>query len=57
MIYKGAIGIAARYYGTKVITAVYKGAKLVWEAVSSCFGSGVWTSCKGWSDTDGWKEL
>lgn len=57
MIYNGTIGVAARYYGTKVITAVYKGAKLVWEAVSSCFGSGVWTSWKGWSDTDGWKEL
>ena len=57
MIYNGTIGVAARYYGTKAITAVYKGAKLVWEAVSSCFGSGVWISCKGWSDTDGWKQL
>ena len=57
MITKNHLTMQALYYGTKAITAVYKGAKLVWEAVSSCFGSGVWTSYKGWSDTDGWKEL
>lgn len=57
MIYKEGKELTERFFGTRVISAVYKGAKLVWEAVSSCFGSGVWTSCKGWSDTDGWKEL
>ena len=57
MIRKGDKEMQVRYHGSRVITAVYKGAKLVWAAVSSCFGSGVWTSCKGWSDTDGWKEL
>ena len=57
MIRKGDKEMQVRYHGSRVITAVYKGAKLVWEAVCSCFGSGVWTSCKGWSDTDGWKEL
>ena len=40
MIYKGGIEMSARYYGLKAVTAVYKGAKLVWEAISSCFGSG-----------------
>lgn len=57
MICKGDKEMQVRYHGSRVIAAVHKGAKLVWEAVSSCFGSGVWTSCKGWSDTDGWKEL
>jgi hypothetical protein len=56
MIYNGTIGVAARYYGAKAITAVYKGAKLVWEAVSSCFGGGMWMRDRAWKDTDGWKE-
>ena len=41
MIYKGGIEMSARYYGLKAVTAVYKGAKLVWEAMKN---------------TDGWKN-
>lgn len=47
---------SAVYYGTRIITAVYAGAKLVWSAVSSCFGSGFWRSERPWSRTDGWKR-
>lgn len=39
MIIKNSLSIQARYYGTKTISAVYYGAKLVWEAITSCFGS------------------
>lgn len=56
MIYKGGIEMSARYYGLKAVTAVYKGAKLVWEAISSCFGSGMWLNERAWKDGDGWKE-
>lgn len=56
MIRKGNLEMAARYYGGKAVIAVYKGARLVWEAVSSCFGSGMWLSGRAWKDTDGWKE-
>lgn len=56
MIYNGTIGVAARYFGTKAITAVYKGAKLIWEAIRSCFGKGCWIEGKPWVDSDPWKE-
>lgn len=56
MIYKGSKDVSARYFGKKVVTAVYKGARLVWEAVSSCFGSGMWSGQRAWKDLDGWKN-
>lgn len=46
----------ARYYGGKAVSAVYYGAKLVWEAISSCFGSGYWINNRPWSDTDAWRN-
>lgn len=48
--------ISAVYYGEKAITAIYKGAVLVWEAVSSCFGRGFWMNLLPWSNEDGWKN-
>lgn len=56
MIYLRNIEMSTRYYGSKAIIAVYKGAKLVWEAVKSCFGKGAWFNNKGWSNKDGWKN-
>ncbi len=56
MISKNNIELSARYYGTKTITAVYKGARLVWEAITSCFGSGMWLNLRAWKNTDGWKN-
>ncbi len=56
MIYKNGKELSARYIGTRAIDAVYKGASLIWEAVSSCFGSGLWNNDKPWSNTDGWRN-
>ncbi len=56
MIYKGSIEMSARYFGSQAIMAVYKGAKLVWEAITSCFGSGMWLNERAWKDSDGWKD-
>lgn len=39
-----------------VITAVYKGADLVWTLVRSCYGRGVWFEEKPWLDNDTWKD-
>lgn len=55
MIYKNNLELTARYYGKQAITAVYHGAKLVWEAISSCFGSGMWLGARPWKGTDGWR--
>ncbi len=45
-----------RYLGVKAIEAVYKGAVLIWEAVSSCFGSGMWINTRPWSNDDAWNN-
>lgn len=55
MIYKDGKKIAAVYFGSKVIQAIYSGAVLVWQAISSCFGSGKWMNTNAWSNTEGWK--
>ena len=56
MIYKEGLEMSARYYGSKSISAVYRGTKLVWEAITSCFGSGMWLNLRAWKNTDGWKN-
>lgn len=56
MIVKNGLSLGARYWGQKAISAVYYGAKLVWEAIGSCFGTGAWLNAKGWSNTEGWRD-
>lgn len=48
--------LKAKYWGAKVIQYIYRGSKLVWTAISSCFGSGVWLNDKVWNDNDSWKN-
>lgn len=55
MIVRGSKEISGRYLGNKIISAVYKGTKLIWEAISSCFGSGAWIGERPWSGTDAWR--
>ncbi len=38
------------------VTEIYKGARLVWQAIRSCFGSGFWLNDRPWLNTDGWKN-
>lgn len=40
----------------KGITAIYAGARLVWQAVRSCFGGGWWNNAKPWDNAEGWKN-
>lgn len=56
MIRKGDKEMQVRYHGSRVISAVYKGATLVWEAIRSCFGKGSWIEGKPWVDSDQWRE-
>jgi hypothetical protein len=56
MIFKNGHEIAAIYHGGKAIQVVYKGARIVWQAVRSCFGRGYWVSVKPWIGTDKWKN-
>ncbi|MDD7644017.1 MAG: MFS transporter [Prevotella sp.] len=47
--------ISAIRYGEIALSAVYKGATLVWQAVRSCFGSGKWIANKPWLGKEGWR--
>lgn len=62
MIYKGGKGELAGVY-RKIYrnywlsaTAIYKGARLVWMAIRSCFGAGFWINDKPWLNSEAWKN-
>lgn len=48
--------ISGIWHNNKVITAVYKGSALVWQAIRSCFGAGYWIDNFPWVDTDIWRN-
>lgn len=56
MIHIGDKEISSVSVGSRVVSVIYHGAVLVWQAVRSCFGSGCWNDDKPWSDDEGWKE-
>ena len=65
MIIVGSTKVGRFFMGATTTTAVsigslYKGKDAeavtkIWEAVSSCFGSGLWRAAKPWKDKDKWK--
>lgn len=56
MIYKNKKELTELHLGSRTIAAVYKGTRLLWEAVRSCFGKGVWIKGKPWVNSDNWKR-
>jgi len=56
MLYVVNKEITQIFKGSKNIIAVFKGDKLVWEAINSCFGKGYWINLKPWNNEDGWKN-
>lgn len=54
MIYVNGKEISAIAVGTRIITEVYHGASLVWQAIRSCFGAGYWIQEYPWVDDDPW---
>lgn len=48
--------IVAKIINSRHLAAVYHGLRLVWIAVRSCFGSGVWIDEKPWIDDEFWKD-
>ena len=56
MIIKGGLGLVSRRKGNMVAQAVYRGLRLVWQSVRSCFGSGCWRNDKPWLNNEGWKN-
>lgn len=56
MILKRNKEITGRYFGSKIISSIYYGTKLIWEAISSCFGAGYWDNDKPWNNNDAWNN-
>ena len=52
MITIGGKEITAAYVGKRALSAVYAGARLVWSAISSCFGLGYWKGDEPWNGSD-----
>ena len=46
--------VDVKFFG-RTITAIYQGGQLIWEAITSCFGSGYWRGDKPWIGSDAWK--
>lgn len=40
----------------QIVQEIYKGARLVWTAVRSCFGAGYWINDKPWLNDEAWKN-
>lgn len=48
--------LAAGMFGGRTVRAMYLSGRLVWEAIRSCFGSGVWYNEKPWLNKEEWKN-
>lgn len=57
MIFKNNKELSTIYLGEKPLVAIYKGARMIWQAVRSCFGRGYWIGSKPWIGTDKWKSI
>ena len=44
------------YYNGKAIQELWKGTRLIWQSIRSCFGSGAWRNDKPWLNDEGWKN-
>lgn len=56
MIFREGREISGIRFGGRLLSAVHVGARLVWQAVNSCFGAGFWQSMKPWRRSDGWRR-
>ena len=58
MILKKDKEITGFFYNGKPIIAIYRGIKLVWQAILSysCYGPGIWENEKPWLENDAWKD-
>ena len=56
-MFKNQKEFSGAYLGQVVISSVYQGTVITWQAVKSCFGKGFWINTAPWVNTDGWKNI
>jgi len=54
LLRKGKEAVAMFHLDMAIGFVYYKG-KVVWQAIRSCFGSGLWKPRKPWVNTEKWK--
>lgn len=54
--YKDGKAITLIYYGKKATTAIYKGLRIIWQSIRSCFGGGYWNNDQPWNNDDSWNN-
>lgn len=62
MLYEGSSKFGRVVVGKEFAASLWRGikqgvtigAEKIWEAISSCFGSGWWRSDDSWSNEDSW---
>lgn len=48
--------ITSVFFMKLALSKVAYGARIIWEVISSCFGSGIWRNANAWKDGDLWKN-
>lgn len=56
MLWKGSENVEKYFIGSKAVSSIWLGSKLIWTAISSCFGAGFWNNLLKWDNNDGWKN-
>lgn len=56
MAYKNRAEITSVNVRKTPIQAIYRFGVVLWQAVRSCFGSGVWVNEKPWINDEIWKN-
>lgn len=52
----GNTTVSVSRFGKSAVNLIYYGAKVVWQTIRSCFGTGTWYGDKPWVSEDKWKN-
>lgn len=55
MLWNGEEKVSLLRFGHEAVSVLWLGGVKIWEAVSSCFGSGFWRTNYPWKCRDAWK--
>ncbi len=55
-MFKNGKELSGVFKGNVVVSAVYQGVVVIWQAIKSCFGKGFWINAAPWVNNDGWKN-